>query len=77
MITIQPTSNRHSRLAYRSLTARYQLGITIGRAAIRAGLDAEQYEKFEMGLPSEISHRQFHSQLLQLEWEAANGHPLP
>lgn len=77
MITIKQSSAKRAKLAYRSICARFKLRIPIARAAIRAGVDAVEYENFELGLPSVISHREFHTHLLQLEWEATNGHPLP
>lgn len=77
MITVETESPKKSKLAYRSIAARFKLGIQVARAARRAGLDPNQYERFEMGLASTISNREFHRQLLQLEWEAEKGHPLP
>lgn len=72
MIEVETDSNRRSKLAYRSITARFRLRMTIHQAANRAGLPASEYERFELGLPSSISNREFRSALLQLEWEITN-----
>lgn len=64
-------------LSQRSEVARLKLKIQIFRAARRAGLDPLEYERFERGLKSRISEPEFQKHLLQLEWEAERGHPLP